>query len=59
MDLSTLERAAYIVFAMCEQHPEICPHDYEWEWSKTNENIKEEHYKCKLCGKEFVKLTKI
>ena len=53
MDLSTLERAAYIVFAMCEQHPEICPHDYEWEW--TNTKTKEEHYKCILCGTKYTK----
>lgn len=50
MDLRMLEKAAYIIFEMCREHPELCPHDWEWEW--TNTRTGEKHYKCNLCGKE-------
>lgn len=55
MDLRMLERAAMIVFEMCRQHPEICPHDYEWYWtSAPDENgNRTEHYTCNLCGDEY------
>lgn len=59
MELGQIEYAAQIIFTMCREHPELCPHDYEWEWSQTKENIKEEHYKCRLCGNEIVKERKI
>lgn len=54
MNLNMLEKAAYVVFEICRQHPEICPHDYEWHWtSAPDENGKRvEHYKCNLCGRE-------
>ena len=54
MDLRILEKAAMVVFEMCRQHPEICPHDYEWYWTNTNKDGKRvEHYKCNLCGSEY------
>lgn len=54
MDLYMLEKAALIIFAICREHPEICPHDWEWHWtSAPDENGKRvEHYTCKLCGSE-------
>lgn len=55
MDIYELEYAAKVIFAMCRQHPKICPHDYKWEWSQTKENIEEKHYKCRLCGNEIIK----
>lgn len=55
MDLCYIEKAADIVFRMCQQHPEICPHDYSWIKTRTLENGKEErHYRCGLCGDEIV-----
>ena len=55
MDLQTLEKAARIIFTMCEQHPELCPHDWQWIWtSAPDENGKRvAHYKCSLCGSEY------
>ena len=55
MDLYTLEKAAMIVFEICKQHPEICPHDYHWyRTSAPDENGKRvEHYKCSLCGSKY------
>lgn len=50
MNLYVLEKAANIVFAMCRQHPELCPHD--WEWVSTNMNTGVERYRCNICGKE-------
>lgn len=55
MDLSMLERAAEIVFAMCREHPEICPHDYCWYMTKTNKDGKRiKYYRCALCGSEIM-----
>ena len=51
MDLAMIEKAAYMFFEMCRQHPEICPHDWEWEWTDTR--IGERHYKCLFCGEEM------
>lgn len=31
----------------CSKYPELCPHDWEWSYSKGNI----EYYKCPLCGK--------
>ena len=58
MDIHELEYAAQVVFAMCRNHPEICPHDYHWDWSQTKDGIEEKHYKCRLCGNEMVKYEK-
>lgn len=55
MDLRMIEYATNIIFKICMNHPELCPHDYEWEWSKTKGNIKEEHYQCRLCGHKILK----
>lgn len=55
MDLRLLEYAAEIVFRMCREHPEICPHHYEWIMTRTLENGEQEsHYVCKLCGNELI-----
>lgn len=57
MDLSTLEKAAMIVFAICREHPEICPHDYNWYLTNTNKDGKRvEHYKYGLCGSEYERI---
>lgn len=51
MDLQELELAAKVIFAMCEQHPEICPHIYAWQGGRTHEDgHREDHYRCQLCG---------
>ena len=50
MNIYALEKAAEIVFAMCRQHPELCPHD--WGWVSTNLNTGEKKYKCNICGKQ-------
>lgn len=40
MNLAMLEKAAVVVFAMCREHPEICPHDYIWSGSRMLDNGK-------------------
>lgn len=53
MDIHNIEYAASMFFKMCQVHPEICPHDWEWRSSKYYENskrIKQEEYFCELCG---------
>lgn len=58
MDLDDIELAANIVFRMCKEHPEICPHYYEGRaiWSGENSDGKwEMHYVCELCGTKIVK----
>lgn len=55
MNLYQLEYAAQILFKMLENHPEICPHDYEWIGSLTKDGIKIESYRCQICGKTITK----
>lgn len=50
MDIHQLEYAAKLVFAMCREHPEICPHD----WSLTMieglpDGQHKMHYVCRVC----------
>ena len=58
MDIHTLEYAAEILFRMCREHPEICPHDYSWYYSRESkeEGKLENHYTCRLCGREDVRI---
>ena len=58
MDVYMLEYAAEILFRMCREHPEICPHDYRWSYSmkSTEEGKLESHYTCSLCGREDVRI---
>lgn len=54
-DLMKFEYAAEILFRMCREHPEICPHDYHWSSTvidKAN-GVEIKKYVCKLCGKEL------
>lgn len=55
MNLQMLEQAAMIVFEMCRQHPEICPHNYQWYLTNTDnkDGKRVKHYKCSLCGREY------
>ena len=56
MDIRQMEMAAEIVFRMCREHPEICPHMYQWIGSSTKtldgKNIEIDTYKCGICGNE-------
>lgn len=53
MDIHSLEYAAQMFFRFCEQHPDLCPHDWRWAWSRTDsETTKTSGYKCGLCGSE-------
>lgn len=53
MDIYLLEKAASIVFAMCREHPEICPHEWIWEWTEGPvAGMRNVHYKCSICGTE-------
>lgn len=50
-----LARLEYLLIDLCRNHPEICPHDDEWLYSRCideENNIWEKHYKCDLCGRE-------
>lgn len=59
MDLEEIEFAAKIVRAICREHPEICPHSYHFSWSREckESGTLESHYKCILCGHEYVETT--
>lgn len=52
MNLHDIERATMLFYAMCSQHPEICPHDYTWKTSITDNEKKmiTKTYECLLCG---------
>ena len=57
MDLQYIEKAAEIVFRMCREHPEICPHGYNWTCTKTLDDGKREvHFVCELCGDEIIEI---
>lgn len=55
MNLYQLEYVAQILFKMLENHPEICPHDYEWTGSLTKDGIEIESCRCQICGKTITK----
>lgn len=59
MELKQLEYAAEIVFRMCREHPEVCPHDYEWIGSTVDHDSGtiENRYRCKLCNHVYTKLS--
>lgn len=51
MDLDDIQRAANIIFRMCEEHPEICPHDYiPIGCGETPDGKFENRYRCTICG---------
>lgn len=52
MEIERMIAATQIVFRMCREHPEICPHDYEWSGTnyKATETLK--YYTCTICGKQ-------
>lgn len=57
MDIQTVEKTVMLFHEMCRMHPEICPHDYEWKWSRktgNNNELEECHYACTICGAERV-----
>ena len=60
MELDDIKLVADVVFRMCEEHPEICPHYYNERkprFSGINSEGKYEHrYICELCGAEIVKI---
>lgn len=58
MDLRQLEYAAELVFKLCMEHPELCPHDYAWSGSTIIHNTghKEDRYTCKICGHTYTKI---
>lgn len=62
MDLHDIERAAMLFYQMCREHPEICPHSYEWKFTRTDDEkeIITTTYECQLCGNtmELVKPIK-
>lgn len=62
MDLHDIERAAMLFYQMCREHPEICPHSYEWKFTRTDDKkeIITTTYECQLCGNtmELVKPIK-
>lgn len=41
---------------ICEEHPELCPHNMKWVTAvESNESdIRETKYRCSLCGKEVI-----
>ena len=60
-DLVKFEYMSDILFRMCREHPEICPHDYNWSGTvidKVN-GVEIKKYVCKLCGKELKEKAKL
>lgn len=57
MDIRQMEMATELVFRMCQEHPEICPHIYQWTRSSTEtidgKKIETSTYKCGICGHEM------
>jgi hypothetical protein len=51
--LARLEQAANIIFAICESHPEICPHDYRWVGISDKDDVTVKTYRCSLCNNEI------
>lgn len=60
MDIRTIEYAADLLFAMLRNNPELCPHDYEYAWSRRiHDSVEEVHYQCKVCGKQTEQINYI
>lgn len=57
MDIQRIEYAARMFFEMCAQHPEICPHDFHWQYGEMRQDgtRKSDTYVCHLCGQEKIK----
>lgn len=60
MELGQLEHIANMFLKFCEQHPELCPHDYIWTGSgKVDENgYRDAYYVCGICKHEHVEKEK-
>lgn len=56
-----IEIAAEIVFKMCREHPEFCPHQFQEKSIKTdNINNTEEILRvCEICGKRIKEIRRI
>lgn len=55
MDLYTIEKYILLLHEFFRNHPDLCPHDWDWEWTKNAYTFDEErHYKCSVCGEESV-----
>lgn len=50
MQLSDLERAAFLFYRFCFEHPDLCPHEFEWRRTLYREDGVVEHYECPICG---------
>lgn len=52
MDIKQIDKAAEIIFRLCSNHPELCPHD--WEWHRTSFNkekdVMVQEFNCRICG---------
>ena len=49
---SDLDRAAMLIFRLCHNHPELCPHEMEWSHDYTKDGVKHVCFKCRICGYE-------
>ena len=52
MELQEIEYAAKIVYTICRDHPELCPHNYQLKMiTHDRENNRDiETYQCIICG---------
>ena len=46
MELCEIERALTLFLRMIQNHPELCPHDYCFEYEQ--DDIR--HFRCHICG---------
>ena len=60
MDLGQLEFAANLIFELCRQHPELCPHHYLLvaQVESVKDGIIEKRYVCDICGHEETRTRK-
>ena len=54
MDLNYIEKMATMFNVMLIEHPELCPHDYEWYLTRyRDDGSMEVYYRCRICGSEM------
>lgn len=48
MDIHQLEFCADLIYRLCKNNPDLCPHDFCW--NRTDKTGRKE-YECSVCGK--------
>ena len=59
MELHEIEYAAQIVFDMCKNHPEICPHHWQLIEKELSKDKITYRYRCHICDSTTSKVEEI